>query len=232
MILSKTILRNFFFTLILLNFFASESFVEAKSDSNKSLSSTKTAQKKWAVIDGFRSAKFGMDEKKVTRAISKDFKISRNKIKRIIHSSQQTINLTINVPKLFAAGGDVRIVYIFGHKSKKLTQINVLWGFGAAKEVNSSNIVDAANFLRKHFIKKKYKDEGLAVNARIDDSQIIVFRGSDKKGRMALLLLTTPTSTEEENKESAAKKTSLNLSYMSDPTNPDVRTITIKEGDF
>ena len=30
-------------------------------------------KKKWKVIDGFRSAKFGMNEKQLLRAISKDF---------------------------------------------------------------------------------------------------------------------------------------------------------------
>jgi hypothetical protein len=231
--LSNTILRNLLLSLLLLPliFFVSEGLVEAKTDTKKSISTNNT-NKKWAVIDGFRSAKFGMDEKKVTRAIGKDFKISRSKIKRSVHPSQKTINLNINVPKLFAAGGDVRIVYIFGHRSKKLTQINVLWGSGVSKDVKSSDIVDAANLLRKHFIKKKYKDEGLAVNARIDDTQIIVFRGSDKKGRMAVLVLNTSKAKEEESKETLTDKASLALSYISDPTNPDVRTITIKEGDF
>ena len=36
------------------------------------------SEKKWAEVDGFRSAKFGMREKDVYRAINKDFKIQTN----------------------------------------------------------------------------------------------------------------------------------------------------------
>ena len=37
------------------------------------------SKKKWRVVDGFRSAKFGMSEKQVMQTIAKDFKISKNR---------------------------------------------------------------------------------------------------------------------------------------------------------
>ena len=54
---------------------------------------SKPQTKKWAVIDGFRSAKFGMDKKKVMRAIAKDFKISASKVKLDIHPTENTTTL-------------------------------------------------------------------------------------------------------------------------------------------
>jgi hypothetical protein len=230
----KTILQKLLFTLLTLPltfFFVSGSLVEAKTDTKKSATAT-SAQKKWAVIDGFRSAKFGMDEKKVTRAIGKDFKISRSKITRSIHATDKTVNLTISVPKILAVGGVSEVGYIFGYKSKKLTQVNVLWGTGPAEGIDGQEIVDAANLLREHFIKKKYKEDGLATNLKLDDTKILVFRGRDKKNRMALLVLNTPNAKKGESQVDAAKRVTLTASYILDATKPDVRKVIIKEGDF
>ena len=61
-----------------------------------------------------------MDEKKVSRAIGKDFKISSSKIKRNRNSIEKTVSLEISVPELLGAGGAAKIGYIFGHKTKIL----------------------------------------------------------------------------------------------------------------
>ena len=44
--------------------------------------------------------------------------------------------------------------------------------------------------------------------------------------------MTTPKAKKDESQEDAAKRVSLNLSYIKDAAKPDVRTIIIKEGDF
>ena len=151
--------------------------VEAKT----SAKAEKLPTKKWAVVDGFRSAKFGMDKKKVMRAISRDFKISRSKIKTNFHPTEKTTSLEILVPELMEAGGTARIAYILGQKSKKLMQVNVVWGYGVTKNVNNNEVIAAANLLRGHFIKKRYQEDMLAANAKISDNLMIVFRGKDKK---------------------------------------------------
>ena len=73
------ILVIFLFTL-----FTSGGLVEAKTDTKNSAATTSVAQKKWAVIDGFRSAKFGMNKNRVKKAIAKDFKVPKNKIERLV----------------------------------------------------------------------------------------------------------------------------------------------------
>lgn len=218
-----------FFFLGALFFYAST--LEAKTSTKDGALNATKSNKKPAVINGFRSAKFGMDEKKVTRAISKDFKIPRSKIKRAEHPREKTLALNIIVPNLLATGGTARVTYIFGFKSKKLMHVNVYWGPGTDKSVvDGQGIVDTANLLRDHLNKKKYKADSVIMNGKIADNKIMVFRGMDQKGRMTVLTLTTPKPKKDESPKDAGKKVSLLLSYLSDPAEPDI--LTIEEGLF
>jgi hypothetical protein len=184
----------------------------------------------WAIVKGFRSAKFGMDEKKVKRAITKDFKISKKKIKKATHPTARTVSFQITVPKLLAAGGTANIGYIFGQKSKNLIQVNVVWGAGVTDDVDAKSVVAAANLLRDHFVKKRYQEDGFALNSQLPGGTVIVFRGKDKKGSMILLVMNSPVAKKGESQEDANKRISLRLSYQLDPLTPDI--LTIKEGEF
>ena len=186
----------------------------------------------WTNIKGFRSAKFGMNEKSVFRAIDKDFKLGKSEVKKDTNPVGQNTFLSIMVPDLFRTGGTANVVYILGHKSKKLVHVNVLWGKGATENVDGKGIVDTANLLRNHFLKKQYKEEGLVANGRMSDVQTVVFRGRDKKDRMVLLLLNTQAKQEGQTDEQVINNTSLVLSYISNPDKPDVRDISIKDDEF
>ena len=188
--------------------------------------------KKMAEIKGFRSARFGMKKRDVYKAISKDFKISKNNIKRETHPIEKTTTLQISVPELLEIGGKAKVFYILGYKSKKLIQVNVVWGAGAGVKSDSQEIVNLANFLRTHFTKKQYQKDMFVANARLNDSTTIVFRGKDKKNRMALLTLNAVQQTNAEAEKKPAQVFSLNLSYMLDPENSDIFTIKIKDDDF
>ena len=186
-------------------------------------------KKKPANIDGFRSAKFGMKENDVLRAIRKDFKISKSDVKRSVPALEQTKTLSIDVPKLLAVGGPAKLGYIFGYKSKTLVQVNILWGRGATKKVDGKTVVDAANFLRMHFLKKEYQ-KGYVANGVLNDVTTVVFRGKDKKDRMVLLVLTSPKAKKDEDGKKAGENISLKLSYVLDTEKPDI--LTIGEDDF
>jgi hypothetical protein len=212
--------------LLVFIFTLTTQMVEGKTSSKKPEPPLKT----WAKIDGFRSAKFGMDKKKVTRSISRDFKISPSKIKLKVHPTEKTTSMEVTVPNLMDAGGTAKLGYILGQKSKKLMQVNVIWGAGVAKEVEPSEVIAAANLLRVHFLKKRYQEDMFAVNAKVNDNFLVVFRGMDKEGRMIVLSLHTRTAKEGEDKLEAAKKVQLRLEYKLDPISPDV--LSIKEGAF
>jgi hypothetical protein len=181
----------------------------------------------WSNIKGFRTAKFGMDKKNVYRAIAKDFKIAKSNVKSDTSVKENTDSFEITVPKLFSTGGTAQIGYVFGHKSKKLAHVNIVWGVG--EKGNAASIVETANLLRTHFMKKRYQENGLTVNGKLSENSTMVFRGRDKKGRMVLLLLNAREQTE---KSDPGTEVNLVLSYIETPDNPDIRKIVIGDDEF
>ena len=93
--------------------------------------------------------------------------------------------------------------------------------------MDGQSIVDTANLLRSHFAKKKYED--MVFNGKLSEG-VNIFRGADNKGRMAILVLETPKPLKDESQADAAKRITLTLSYVLNPSEPDI--VTIKEGDF
>jgi hypothetical protein len=182
---------------------------------------------KWAVVNGFRSAQFGMNERDVIKAIRNDFGKSKNQISRQVHPNEKTITLEITVSKLLPESGEAKVFYIMGYKSKRLIHINVIWGRPVVKKPNAEAVVATANQLRNHFVQKKYQKEGFALNAQLGEGVILVFQGKDRKGRAARLLLSNPKA---EDDKKTGENIALTLSYIEKPEDPDV--FRIKEGDF
>ena len=190
---------------------------------DKSIKNTKP----WANIDGFRSAKFGMQMDEVKDAIGRDFNIFERKINVITHPTEQTQSLGITIDKLLPISGKTRVVYVFGYESKKLMQVNILIGHPVDTNLTPQQVVDSGNMLGNHFFKKRYLEDGLVAHARLNDGSVLIFRGKDQKGRMVLLRLSDPQSS---NKDNEGLKIALNLSYIEKPGQPDVYKL--KEGDF
>ena len=198
-----------------------------KQTSNKpSQEETATSEKPLASIDGFRSAKFGMGRAEVTKAIFNDFGIASAKITIISHPTELTKSLAITVEQLIPRFGKSKVVYVFGYRSNKLMQVNIFFGHGVDKSVTSQQVVDLGNILGNHFFNKRYQEDGLVANARLNDGSILIFRGKDQKGRMALLRL---LNTQQNNKNNEVK-ISLNLSYIEKPGQED--TFQLNKGDF
>ena len=198
-----------------------------KQTSNKPLQEeTATSEKPLASIDGFRSAKFGMGRLEVTKAIFNDFGIASAKITIITHPTELTKSLAITVEQLIPRFGKSKVVYVFGYRSNKLMHVKIFFGHGVDKSVTSQQVVDLGNILGNHFFNKRYQEDGLVANARLNDGSILIFRGKDQKGRMALLRL---LKTQQNNKNNEVK-ISLNLSYIEKPGQED--TFQLNKGDF
>ena len=198
-----------------------------KQTSNKPLQEeTATSEKPLASIDGFRSAKFGMGRAEVTKAIFNDFGISSGKITIINHPTELTQSLAITVEQLIPRFGKSKVVYVFGYRSNKLMHVKIFFGHGVDKSVTSQQVVDLGNILGNHFFNKRHQEDGLVANARLNDGSILIFRGKDQKGRMALLRL---LNTQQNNKNNEVK-ISLNLSYIEKPGQED--TFQLNKGDF
>ena len=196
---------------------------------NDELATDKTIKntKPWANIDGFRSAKFGMKMEEVKQAIVKDFGVFDSKIDTISHPTEQTQSLGVSIEQLLPTSGNSRVVYVFGYKSKRLMQVNILMGHPVDTNIIPQQVVDSGNLLGNHFFKKRYQKDGLVAHARLNDGSVLIFRGKDQKGRMALLRLSNPQPNE---KKDGDLKISLTLSYIEKPEQPDA--FQLKEDDF
>ena len=211
----------------LLALFITSNLVFAQGSSKLATDENVKNTKPWANIDGFRSAKFGMQMDEVKDAIVRDFNIVERKIDVINHPTEQTQSLGITIDKLLPVSGKSRVVYVFGYKSKKLMQVNILIGHLVDTNVTPQQVVDSGNLLGNHFFKKRYLEDGLVAHARLNDGSVLIFRGKDRKGRMALLRLSNPQPNKG-NKEDL--KITLTLSYIEKPEQPDA--FQLKEDDF
>jgi hypothetical protein len=176
-----------------------------------------------AQIEGFRQARFGMSEEQVRQAIRKDFPGAAAKLTAAIHPSEKTTVLSLSVADLLPHTGNARISYILGYRSKKLSQVNIIWtsdGTTAGDEI----VVGIANSLRDYFASEKFKPDSVVANHQLAANTILVFRGSDDQKRTVLLLLSGVAASAESEEKKAPKPSplTLELSYIADAAHPDV----------
>jgi hypothetical protein len=176
-----------------------------------------------AEIEGFREARFGMSEEQVRQAIRKDFSAAAAKLTIMVHPSEKTTVLSLSVADLLPHTGNARISYILGYRSKKLSQVNIVWtsdGTAAGDET----VVGLANSLRDYFTSENFKPDSVIVNHQLAAGAILVFRGSDDQNRTVLLLLSgvAAAARSEEKKSPKPPPLTLELSYIENPAHPDV----------
>jgi hypothetical protein len=192
-----------------------------------------------ARVEGFRSAKWGMGETEVKAAIAADFNIPIDKLKVDQNVNERTSLITVQVPDLIEGAGIARISYILGYTTKKLIQVNIVWGTPVDAQVKPEGVAAAANQLRDLFASAGYDPATIVSNARASDGEVIVFEGQDADKHTTLLrFLSVQQPTEKEQKDPKdAKKdklpapvTALFLSYILDSKNPDI--FRLKKGQF
>jgi len=177
-------------------------------------------------VEGFRSAHWGMTEAQVKAAIRKDFNIPMDKEQAGENPSERTTVLTVTVNDLVEGAGKAHISYILGYSTKKLIQVNIVWGTTIDPQAKPEQIVAAANQLRTLFLSSGYDRDTVASNVATGDGSITVFQGQDRDKHMTLLRLAStpaPPSPKQHGKTEAARPTVvLQLSYLLDARNPDV----------
>jgi hypothetical protein len=176
-----------------------------------------------AQIEGFRQARFGMSEEQVRQAIRKDFPGAAAKPTIAIHPSEKTTVLSLSVTDLLPHTGNAHISYILGYRSKKLTQINIVWT-SEGTDSGDETVVGIANSLRDYFATSNFKRDSVVVNHQLPAGAILVFRGSDAQNRTVLLILSGVAASvrPEEKRASKTPPLSLELSYIEDSAHPDI----------
>jgi hypothetical protein len=184
-----------------------------------------------AKVEGFRSARWGMDAAQVKAAIHKDFGVPSDKVKTEENAAERTTVLTIAVNDLLEGAGPSRISYILGYKTKKLIQATVLWGTPVDPQAQPEKIVAAANQLRQLFLDSGYQPDTVVTNARMTDGTILVFQGQDAdKHTTVLRLANIPAPTKGLKTEGTGGSVVLSLSYTLDSRSPDI--FRLKKGQF
>ena len=181
-------------------------------------------------VDGFRSAQWGMTEAQVKAAIQKDFNVAADKLKPEENLAERTTVLTVTSPDLLEGAGPARVSYIFGFASKKLIQVNVLWGTPVDPQAAPDKIVAAANQLRQLFLDSGYDPATIASNARLSDGSVLVFEGADADKHTTTLRLAIGASPAPKGKPEKVTEAMLSLSYIMDSRNPDIYRL--KKGQF
>ncbi len=186
---------------------------------------------KAASVEGFRSARFGMTEAEVRKALRKDFQIKDSEIVRSENAVEKTTALQITVNDLLPDSGPANVGYVFGYRSKLLIQVNVVWGALEPKPT-TENLTATASILRGYFLGQGFAPDRVITKAQLDDGSVIEFRGIDDKGRMALLLFIniSQESGAADEGTPAQQTLSLKLSYLLNPDSPDV--FKIQKGAF
>jgi hypothetical protein len=176
-----------------------------------------------AVIEGFRQARFGMNEEQVKQAIRKDFPEAAGKLASAVHPTEKTIGLSLTVADLLPHSGYARIAYILGYRSKKLGQVNIVWSSDGST-AGDETIVGTANSLRDYFSAENFRSDSVVANHQLAPDAILVFRASDAQKRTILPVLSgvAAVARAEDKKAPKPPPLTLELSYIEDPAHPDV----------
>ncbi len=182
-------------------------------------------------VDGFRSAQWGMTEPQVKAAIHKDFNVAVEKIKSEENLAERTHVLTVAVSDLLEGAGAARVSYIFGYATKKLIQVNLLWGTAIDPQISPEKILAAADQLRQLFLDSGYEPHSVVTNVKMNDGEVLVFKGEDTdKHTTVLRLAAAPQPAHRGSAEKPTPATALALSYILDARSPDIYRL--KKGQF
>ncbi|MGE5268199.1 MAG: hypothetical protein ACM3JG_00860 [Thiohalocapsa sp.] len=182
-------------------------------------------------VEGFRSAHWGMSEAEVRAAIARDFRIPADRIKSEENLAERTHVLSVVVPDLLEGAGAGRVSYIFGYTTKKLIQVNILWGTAVDPQIAPDRVVAAADQLRQLLVDSGYEPESVISNARLSDGEVLVFKGEDAEKHTTVLRLAAASHPAGRGQAKTRKTaTALALSYIFDARNPDIYRL--KKGQF
>lgn len=172
------------------------------------------------LLEGFRSARFGMTPGEVAKAIGEDFGLTEKQITATRLPDSGAPLMMIRTEDLVPDTGTVVIAYGFARDSSKLARITLIWGAPAVPDIKTSRLLRAAGALQRHFLLQGYSEDDRIVNGVMEDGGLIAFRAQDKKGRGTLLRLDLPMPVEQALESPEATGGTLKLSYMYAPDTP------------
>lgn len=196
----------------------------ATSSANPETTQTAPATKQPVTVDGFRSARFGMTEADVRKAIATDFQLSGKAVRHSENPVQRTAVLTITVPDVLPDGGKARIEYVFGFKSHTLIEVDLTWSAAIDPTMKAPTLVRNGQLLQSYFLGEGFAPHRFTANVLLANGSMLLFRGRDADGHAVVLTLTGTVNRNDKAKPRTITldPTTLSLTYIANPAHPDV----------
>lgn len=184
---------------------------------------------KTVLVDGFRSAKFGMTEVETLKTIKTDFSVAKNSIRQTTNPVAGTHLLKIILDDLVPNSGQAAVTYIFGYKTDKLDEIDVTWN---AKDPGNSPamLLQTGAVLQNYFLSEKFPPGSVTSSALLTNGNLLLFRGADSAGHAVALFISGPATHDATNNKTNITPADLTVVYAADPMHPDV--FKIPAGEF
>jgi hypothetical protein len=182
-------------------------------------------------VTGFRDARFGMTEPEVRAAIAKSFGMKSPDIKTAPNPAEGTTLLVVQVESLEPGPGPATVTYILGHKSKRLVQVNVVWGDTAPKKPPDADaIIGAGTRLERYFEGFSWRKDTTRVGVPVGENTVVLFAGEDeKKGAVRLVVDGIKYQLNREGQQTTSPDPKgvpkLVINYIADRDNPDIAKI-------
>lgn len=169
-----------------------------------------------------------MSEAEVRQALQADFAVADEQIETGRNVIERTRILSATVPDVLPEGGQARLSYIFGYRSKGLIQVVASWDPDTDPAIDAQLLRDNGSVLQNYFLSRGFVPDTIKTNVIVDDG-LVLFRGADAEGHVVLLMLRGRFSDGADGGRVLAPE-SLELIYMRDPDNPDV--FEVESGSF
>jgi len=130
-------------------------------------------------VDGFRSARWGMDEESVRAAIARDFAPAADAL-RAVQGTAGARALALRLGHLAPGPGGAELTYVFDARTQRLTHINVVWSTGPTPDAQErGRMARAAAVLTNYFHRQAWAPGATTQRLAPDASFAIVFAGVD-----------------------------------------------------
>lgn len=182
-------------------------------------------------VTGFRDARFGMTEQDVRTIITKSFGTKPADIVSGTNPVEGTTVLTARIATLDPVPGPAQVAYIFGYSSKKLIQVNVIWGEDKPKDPASADaMVTAGSRLERYFAGFAWRKDTTRAGIPVGENTVVLFSGEDdKKGAVRLIADGVRYQMQRDGNQTTSPEPKgppkLIINYIADRENPDIAKI-------
>jgi hypothetical protein len=186
------------------------------------------------LIQGFRSAHFGMSEAQVREAIARDFQPAAGEIKEFDNDVEKTRLLALALSKLEPGPGAASVSYIFGASSHQLVHVNVVWTSSAQpQDAERGKFAAAAAQLSAYFRALNWQADRVTGGVPAGANGLVMFAGMDANNGAVEVRLNGVATTGADGKPGPAPTgpTQLRLAYMANLGQPDIAP-PLKKNDF